>query len=131
MNAEPAYVLPARLFVYGTLQPGRLRWPLLEPFVTSHRPASVPGRMFDSGNGWPVAVFEPSADVVPGVLIDLRLDRLAEALRVLDAAETAATDLLARVVVTTTEDDAAWAYHCGGPTSSMVRIGRWHGIAER
>ena len=35
---------PPRLFVYGTLQPGRLRWPFLEPFAGGHRPADVVGR---------------------------------------------------------------------------------------
>ena len=51
-------VVPPRLFVYGTLQPGRLRWPVLAPFATGHRPASVPGTLHDTGNGWPVAVFD-------------------------------------------------------------------------
>ena len=64
-------VVPPRLFVYGTLQPGRLRWPVLAPFATGHRPASVPGTLHDTGNGWPVAVFEPGDGDVPGVLVDL------------------------------------------------------------
>ena len=51
---------PPRLFVYGTLQPGRLRWPFLEPFALAHRPATVAGRLYDSGKGWPAAVFERS-----------------------------------------------------------------------
>ena len=48
-------VEPPCLFVYGTLQPGRLRWPFLEPFAIGHRPADVYGELFDSGYGWPVA----------------------------------------------------------------------------
>jgi hypothetical protein len=40
-------VEPPRLFVYGTLQPGRLRWPALAPYAAGHRPAAVPGRLYD------------------------------------------------------------------------------------
>ena len=48
-------VEPPCLFVYGTLQPGHLRWPFLEPFAIGHGPADVYGQLFDSGDGWPVA----------------------------------------------------------------------------
>ena len=49
---------PAAVFVYGTLMPGRLRWPLIELQATGHRPAAVPGRLFDTGQGWPAALFD-------------------------------------------------------------------------
>lgn len=120
-----------RLFVYGTLQPGHLRWPWLEPFVRDQRPAEVRGSLFDSQQGWPVAVFGASVDVVPGVLVLLATERVQEALLVLDEVEHTATQLLARIVVRTSDGDAAWAYHCIGPTGGMVRIAAWHGGAER
>ena len=120
-----------RLFVYGTLQPGHLRWPFLAPFAVDHRPADVSGEMYDGGFGWPVATFAPSARQVPGTLVDLDPDRLAEALRVLDAVEATATDLLRRVAVTTTAGDRAWTYHCDHPPAGMARIARWHGTDER
>ena len=71
---DHAAVVPPRLFVYGTLQPGRLRWPLLAPFAIRHRPAAVPGTLHDTGNGWPIAVFDPADGEVPGVLVDLDAD---------------------------------------------------------
>ena len=93
------------LFVYGTLMPGRLRWPILAPFAQGHRPADVDGRLYDSGNGWPVAVFG-TGGVVPGVLVDLLPERLDEALPILDAVEDTATDTLRRIIVTTLDGAA-------------------------
>ncbi len=120
-----------RLFVYGTLQPGRLRWPFLERFAIGHRPAEVRGAIYDTGYGWPVAVFGPSAGSVPGTLVDLDGEHLGEALRVLDDVEATATDLLRRIAVTTTAGERAWTYHCDHPTDGMVRITRWDNDDER
>jgi gamma-glutamylcyclotransferase (GGCT)/AIG2-like uncharacterized protein YtfP len=124
-------VEPPRLFVYGTLQPGRLRWPFLAAFAGEHRAADVPGVLYDSGHGWPVATFAPGAAAVPGTLVDLDPARVDEALAVLDDVEATATDLLVRIVVTTTDGTAAWAYHCARPEPQMVRIDRWASTAER
>ena len=124
---------PPRLFVYGTLQPGHLRWPFLAPFATGDRAAAVPGRLYDSGHGWPVAVLGEHAagDSVPGVLVELDPDRLAEALAAIDDVERTATDLLRRIVVTTLDGTEAWAYHCVLPTDGMARIDRWDRADER
>ena len=123
---------PNRLFVYGTLQPGRLRWPFLEPFAIGHRPAHVYGELFDSGYGWPVARLGTSVvDRVPGTLVDLDPERADEALAVMDDVEATATDLLARVTVTTIDGRAAWAYHCAAPEPGMTRISRWTSTDER
>ncbi len=124
-------VAPPRLFVYGTLQPDRLRWPLLEPYATGHRPVTVPGTLYDSGNGWPVVDFAARDHDVPGVLVDLDPCSLDEALSLLDHVEGTVTDLLRRVVVTTRDGLAAWAYHWPGATSGMRRIGRWDPTEER
>jgi gamma-glutamylcyclotransferase (GGCT)/AIG2-like uncharacterized protein YtfP len=121
-----------RLFVYGTLQPGRLRWPVLAPFAVGTRPAHEPGRLYDSGHGWPIAVFDGATPGdVPGVLVDLDRHRLDDALERLDRVEGAVTDLLRRVVVTTTDHQAAWAYHWPGTTVGMRRIDRWDAPDER
>jgi gamma-glutamylcyclotransferase (GGCT)/AIG2-like uncharacterized protein YtfP len=121
-----------RLFAYGTLQPGRLRWPFLEPFAAGHRAAAVPGRLYDSGYGWPVATFDADeADVVPGTLVELDVARADEALDVLDEVEATATDLLVRIAVTTTDATPAWTYHCPSPEPGMVRIARWDRLDER
>lgn len=114
-----------RLFVYGTLMPGRLRWPQLEPYAVTTRPAGVPGALYDSGNGWPVAVFGSGDGVVPGVIVELDPDRVDQALVILDDIENTATDMLRRIVVTTTEDEQAWAYDWPHDVASMTRIDRW------
>ena len=122
---------PRHLFAYGTLQPGRLRWPFLAPFATEHRAATVPGRLYDTGNGWPVAVFDGAAGAVPGTLVGLADDRLDEALGVLDAVEATATDVLTRVVVTTIDGVAAWAYDCARPDPAWTPIPVWDRADER
>jgi gamma-glutamylcyclotransferase (GGCT)/AIG2-like uncharacterized protein YtfP len=127
---QPA-VVPPRLFVYGTLQPGRLRWPVLAPFATGHRWASVPGTLHDTGNGWPIAVFDSGDDDVPGVLVDLDRDRLDEVLALLDRIEGTVAGLLVRVVVTTTDGATAWAYHWPSATTGMRRISHWDSVDER
>lgn len=120
-----------RLFVYGTLQPGRLRWPFLAPYATGHRPALAAGRIYDTGYGWPVAVFGTSEHLVPGTVVDLDPHRADEALGVLDDVEATATDLLRRIVVTTTAGVRAWSYHCDDPPPGATRITRWMGVDER
>jgi gamma-glutamylcyclotransferase (GGCT)/AIG2-like uncharacterized protein YtfP len=130
-TTEDTVVEPPRLFVYGTLQPGRLRWPLLAPFATRYRAAAVRGALYDSGNGWPVVDFEAEDHDVPGVLVDLDAQRLDDALALLDRVEGTVTDLLRRVVVTTIDGISAWSYHWPGSTVGMRRIARWDVIDER
>ena len=122
---------PPRLFAYGTLQPSRLRWPFLAPFATGHRPAAVAGRVYDSGYGWPVATFADMAELVPGTIIDLDPARADDAIELLDEIEATATNLLRRIVVTTTSGERAWAYHCDHPSPDMVRISAWDRLDER
>jgi gamma-glutamylcyclotransferase (GGCT)/AIG2-like uncharacterized protein YtfP len=124
------------LFVYGTLMPGRLRWPLLQPFARVHRAAAVPGTIYDSGQGWPVAVFangdSAGGTLVPGVLVELDPGRLDEALPVIDEVEDTAIDKLRRIVVTTTDGVTAWAYHHPSPVDGLTPIECWHdGFVER
>jgi gamma-glutamylcyclotransferase (GGCT)/AIG2-like uncharacterized protein YtfP len=128
-----AAVVPPRLFVYGTLQPGRLRWPLLAPYVTASRPAAVPGSLHDTGNGWPVAVFDAEGGDVPGVLVDLNPDpgRLDEVLALLDEIEGTVAGLLRRIVVATTDGVTTWAYHWPSSTDGMRPIRRWDSVDER
>ena len=119
-----------QLFVYGTLMPGRLRWPILAPFARRHRPADVSGTLFDSGNGWPVAVFG-GCGVIPGVLVELEPGRADEALPILDEVEDTATDTLRRIEVTTLDGARAWAYHFTQGVDGLTPIERWAGQAER
>jgi len=77
------------LFVYGTLMPGHLRWPMLAPHAISQRPATSPGTLYDTGNGWPAAVFGPAdtAPDVPGWVVWVPRSRAGEVLRELDEME--------------------------------------------
>ncbi|MGB3438899.1 MAG: gamma-glutamylcyclotransferase family protein [Actinophytocola sp.] len=67
---EPAD-FPARVFVYGTLQPGASDWWRLEPHATGEpRAAALPGTMFDTGLGYP-ALQLGDGPGVSGWVIDL------------------------------------------------------------
>ena len=123
---------PAAVFVYGTLMPGRLRWPLIELQATGHRAAAVPGRVFDTGQGWPAALFDDgAATTVPGVLVALRPEWLADLLAELDLVEGVDTGHYERVLVTTTDGEAAWAWSTLQDTSGFTPIDAWTTLDER
>jgi gamma-glutamylcyclotransferase (GGCT)/AIG2-like uncharacterized protein YtfP len=120
-----------RMFVYGTLMPGRLRWPLLEPFATGHRPATVPGELYDAGRGWPVAVLADSPDGtghVPGYVVELDPGSLAACLALIDDVEETETDELRRIEVVTTAGERAWAYHYTPSPAGHTRIAAWEAV---
>ena len=125
-------VEPPCLFVYGTLQPGRLRWPFLEPFALGATPATVAGLLYDTGQGWPAATFDEAAtDLIPGTLVELDPARAEEALALMDEIEETADEVFVRVVVTTSGGRAAWAYHSATAQPGMTRIPRWSSTDER
>jgi gamma-glutamylcyclotransferase (GGCT)/AIG2-like uncharacterized protein YtfP len=76
------------VFVYGTLKPGHLRWPLLEPFVVAHRPATVAGRLYDTGVGYPAARFD-ELGTIEGVVCGLEPTAASAAWALLDGVEGA------------------------------------------
>jgi gamma-glutamylcyclotransferase (GGCT)/AIG2-like uncharacterized protein YtfP len=137
----------AALFVYGTLMPGHLRWELLTAHARHHRPATVPGVLYDTGNGWPAADLSAAlgkapvdAGSVPGWFVELDAGGVAELLSELDAMEgissppDPATDPYVRVSITVATVDGAvtaWAYHATVVEPTWRRIERWEGIAER
>ena len=47
------------IFCYGTLLPGQERWQFLAPFVLAYEPDQVSGRIYDTGLGYPAALFYP------------------------------------------------------------------------
>ena len=114
------------LFVYGTLRPGQQRWPFLEPFVTDDgHDESVAGTLYDTGHGYPAARFEGSGNI-RGRIYSLRIERLAEALAVLDEVEGAVLELFNRVAVTTLSGREAWAYQFGGDATLVeIASGDW------
>jgi len=114
------------LFVYGTLQPGDVRWPILAPFTDDPGVAdSTCGRVFDTGRGYPAATFGEGGTIV-GRTYRLRADRLQEALAALDAEEFSVPGDYRRVTVTTAAGTTAWAYEYGrGLELAPIESGNW------
>jgi gamma-glutamylcyclotransferase (GGCT)/AIG2-like uncharacterized protein YtfP len=111
---------PARLFVYGTLMPGWPLWPSLAPFAVSWARASAPGRLWDTGHGFPCIRFDAQAPEIPGVLVEIAPARLADALAMLDRIEDEGR--LYRRVLVTTSGGSAFAYEWLGPTEGLVSL---------
>jgi gamma-glutamylcyclotransferase (GGCT)/AIG2-like uncharacterized protein YtfP len=115
------------LFVYGTLQPGDVRWHLLEPYVMdAGRPDAVAGELFDTGLGYPAARFGAPGGVIHGRCYTLRSGLLDDALTVLDTEEHSVPGDYRRVVVTTRAGEVAWAYEYGSGLDLLpIPSGNW------
>ena len=101
------------LFVYGTLRPGDVRWPLLERYVDDDgTDDTAPGRVFDTGLDYPAAIFGGDGQI-RGRLYRLNAALLAEGLAVLDEEEDTVAGLYRRVRITTGNGVEAWAYAYG------------------
>ena len=99
--------------------PGHRLWPVLAPFAESWEPATTPGRLWDTGSGYPAARFSADDDdALPGVVVTVAIARLAEALAVLDRVEE--VGVLYRRVEVATSAGAALAYEWLGPTDGMA-----------
>jgi len=125
------------LFVYGTLLPGHLRWGLLEPYATAVEPATVGGELWDTGNGWPAADFDPtSKSLVPGVVVTFERNDLNRLLGSLDSMEGVSnpprpgTDPYLRIRVSVTGVEA-WTYHATSIAKNWQRCDSWDGQLER
>lgn len=115
-----------RVFVYGTLRPGDVRWSILERFVVDGgADDTAAGRVFDSGLGYPAAVFGDEG-TIHGRTYALHPDLVAEALAVLDEEEGTVRGLFHRVAITTGRGDDAWAYAYGGGLDlTLIESGDW------
>jgi gamma-glutamylcyclotransferase (GGCT)/AIG2-like uncharacterized protein YtfP len=114
------------LFVYGTLMPGHARWPLIEGFVDGHGPATVRGRLFDTGHGYPAARFDAEGEI-DGHLVRFRPDREREAWATVDAIEGEG-ELYHRVEVVTVGGEEVKSYAWAGDVSGLTVLGRrWNG----
>jgi gamma-glutamylcyclotransferase (GGCT)/AIG2-like uncharacterized protein YtfP len=122
-----------RIFVYGTLKPGLSRWQILEPFALrsdANSPASAQGRLFDTGYGWPAAVFDARlSEQVNGVVVPIKSESINEALATLDVVEGVARGLFRRILIEA-DGEPCWAYHWPGPTDDFRRIARWPPAAK-
>jgi gamma-glutamylcyclotransferase (GGCT)/AIG2-like uncharacterized protein YtfP len=114
------------LFVYGTLRPGDVRWPLLAPYVAGDGVAdSVDGTLYDTGVGYPAARFG-TGDAIRGLTYELLTDTVSVALELLDVEEATVEGLYRRVLLTTSAGHRAWAYEYGsGLELTPIRSGDW------
>lgn len=112
-----------RMFLYGTLMPGRPRWPILSGYVVGVPVcASATGTLFDTGFGFP-AMF-PGTDPVPGFLVHLDSVTLKDALGVLDDVEAVGSGLFRREQVPC-QGELAWVYLGQARWLRRVPIASW------
>ena len=118
------------LFVYGTLRLGDVRWRFLEPFVVDEgRPDTIDGRLFDTGLDYPAAVLDSRAEpggTITGHTYALLHAAIGRCLEALDAEEGTVGGQYRRVVVTTGQGVAAYAYEYGdGLDLHPIESGDW------
>jgi len=115
------------LFVYGTLMPGRLRWPLIADDVVRQRPCTVAGTLYDTGLGYPALVVGGDRRV-PGWLLGLS-QRAPAVLEHLDAVEG---PRYRRTDVTTLDGVRALTYAFVGDSAGFTLLdGPWDRDDER
>ena len=102
------------LFVYGTLRPGDVRWPLLQPLVTGEGVADeIDGDLYDTGFDYPAAMFGGTGRIV-GQTFELISETLDHALAVLDEEEGTVDGLYRRIAFRTRGGRNVWVYEYGG-----------------
>lgn len=118
--------MPEFLFVYGTLRPGDVRWPLLQRYVDDEGvDDTAAGQVFDTGLDYPAAVFGDGG-LIRGRTYRLNSELLTEALAVLDDEEDTVAGLYRRVRVVTGNGVDAWAYAYGeGLELTPIPSGDW------
>jgi gamma-glutamylcyclotransferase (GGCT)/AIG2-like uncharacterized protein YtfP len=110
----------ARLFVYGTLMPGQSRWRVLRAHAVSSEPARVSGYLWDTGAGYPAAHFDPTGYDIPGVLVTIAPDLLADVIVLLDRVE--GEGVLFRRVEVLTSGGKAISYEWIGSTEGFIPL---------
>ena len=108
---------PTSLFLYGTLMPGQMRWPALEPYALWAEPATAEGRLWDTGRGYPAARFDDEAHSIPGALVGIAPALLADLITALDHME--AEGVLYRRVHVVTSGGPAISYEWLGPIEGL------------
>lgn len=119
--------MTTRLFVYGTLKPGRSRWPILQPHIepdASLVTDAVEGRLWFTPWGWPALT--AGSETVRGVLVELRSDQVDVALAELDAVEGVGSDLFDRAEIVTRAGVRCWVYLWPNSTDGLEPVdGSW------
>jgi gamma-glutamylcyclotransferase (GGCT)/AIG2-like uncharacterized protein YtfP len=120
--------LTDRLFVYGTLGPGRDAWAVLEPWVVgAAAPDAVAGRLYDTGRGYPGATFEPDPVAGGQGLVHGAVVVLGEPDAALAALDRYEGDEYARITVRTRAglDVATYAWTAPLTGCRLVPDGHW------
>jgi gamma-glutamylcyclotransferase (GGCT)/AIG2-like uncharacterized protein YtfP len=112
------------VFVYGTLMPGDCRWPLVSSEVVALRRATVRGRIFDTGFGYPGARFDLDGSI-EGWVLELRRAGLEATIARLDEMEGTVHGEYLRVGVVTDTGESCWAYEIG---TSVDELPDLHGV---
>jgi gamma-glutamylcyclotransferase (GGCT)/AIG2-like uncharacterized protein YtfP len=116
------------LFVYGTLMPGRLRWPHMAEVVAERRPGVVAGTLYDTGHGYPALVLA-GAGRVEGWLLGLAPAVAAAVMTRLDDVEGPS---YRQARVTAEDGTVAVTYEWIGPVAGFTPLaGRWESDDER
>lgn len=121
--------MTTQVFVYGTLMPGQARWPALAGYADPDRPpirAHTWGLLYDTGWGWPAAVFGRGIDswLIAGFVVALDPGREPQALAKLDEIEGVDHQLFQRIPASA-GGSVCWAYHWPGHTDGFVAIEAW------
>jgi gamma-glutamylcyclotransferase (GGCT)/AIG2-like uncharacterized protein YtfP len=117
---------PARLFVYGTLMPGHEAWSIIEPYAAASVATTVRGRLYDTGAGYPAAIFEGDS-LIAGTAVVLDGARADDALTALDRYEGPEY----RRIVVDDDHGPLYAYEWIAPRDRLVELpsGAWTGSA--
>ena len=99
------------VFVYGTLKPGQVRWPLLKQYAPAYvARCEYPGYLYDCG-AYPAAVFTPDATDthIVGYSVTFLAHQQEEILATLDKVEGVSYGLFVQKEI----DVSVYAYEIG------------------
>ncbi len=107
-------------FVYGTLKPDGLYWGRVSSLVSYWEPSKVKGSLYDTGLGYPAALFEGD-DEIEGMLLYVAIPNAAQVTAIMDEIEEEGLEYRRREVVTL-EGVRAWAYEWALDTEQLRPI---------
>ena len=100
--------------------PGQTRWSLLRPYAISWEPVTAPGRLWDTGRGYPAVRFDSDGAPLPGFLVQLAPELTAAAMSAMDRVE--GDGVLFRRVEVVTSGGPAVAYEWLGPVEHLTPL---------